>query len=134
MDAGYHLYAGDGVEKSYRKLFISKTPVADKVIYAVTFDGKLGVTHSGNRAWTSVTFGSCPSLTRSFVNTCLMRDGTPFTDREGYQTTPFTEECDKRDTRLATSRRVCQNQGMNSRISIRSYNHGELFMKGIDYS
>ncbi len=106
MDAGYHLYTGDGEEKSYRKLFISKTPVADEVIYAVTFDGKLGVTHSGNRSWTSVTFGSCPSLTRSFVNTYLMRDGTPFTDREGYQTTPFTEECDNRDTRLAQTIRT----------------------------
>lgn len=106
MDAGYSIYTGDGTEKSYRRLFISKTPVAEEVLYAITFDGSLGVVHSGNRQWTSVTFGSCPSLTRSFVNTYLMLDGTPFTDKSDYKTMPFTEECKDRDTRLSQTIRT----------------------------
>jgi len=101
MDAGYSIYNGDGVDKSYRKLFISKTPVSQEVIYAVTFSGSLGVVHSGNRSWTSVTFGSCPSLTRSFVNTYLKLDGTPFTDNPDYATMSFPEECVNRDKRLS---------------------------------
>ncbi len=106
MSAGYRIYTGDGIEKSYRTLFVSQKPVSDEVLYAVVFDGKLGVTHSGNRVWTSVTFGFCPSLTRSFVNTYLMRDGTPFTAKADYQTKSFIQECENRDTRLAQTIRT----------------------------
>ena len=106
MDAGYAIYTGDGVAKSYRKLFISKTPVISEVLYAVTFDGALGVVHSGNRRWTSVTFGASPSLTRSFVNTYLNLDGTPFTDNANYKTKSFQEECLNRDTRLSQTIRT----------------------------
>ncbi len=106
MNAGYRIYTGDGVESSYRKLFISQKPIADEILYAVTFDGSLGVVHSGNRSWTSVTFGSCPSLTRSFVNTYLMRDGTPFTGKTDYRTISFPKECENRDTRLAQTIRT----------------------------
>src|SRR5690606_36645539 len=84
----------------------SKEPIADEVLYAVTFDGALGVVHSGNRRWTSVTFGSSPCLTRSFVNTYLMRDGTRFTDKAGYHTMSFPEECKDRDARLSQTIRT----------------------------
>jgi hypothetical protein len=106
MKAGYKVYTGAGVDKSYRTLFISKTPVSDEVLYAVTFDGTLGITHASNRGWTSVTYGVCPSLTHSFVNTYLMRDGTPFTDKAGYKTMAFPDECKNRDTRLAQTVRT----------------------------
>ena len=106
MKSGYKVYTGAGVDKSYRTLFISKTPVADEVLYAVTFNGSLGVTHSSNRGWTSVTYGVCPSLTRSFVNTYLMRDGSSFTDKTGYKTMAFPDECKNRDTRLAQTIRT----------------------------
>lgn len=101
MNSGYSIYTGAGIDKSYRQLFISKTPVSSEVLYAVTFNGSLGIVHSGNRRWTSVTLGSCPSLTRSFVNTYLMRDGTSFTDKANYATMSFTEECKNRDARLS---------------------------------
>lgn len=106
MGAGYTIYTGAGPGESYRELFISRVPVAAEVLYAVTYDGNLGVVHSGNRRWTSVTFGSCPSLTRSFVNTYLMLDGTPFTDQAGYATKSFPEECEDRDTRLSQTIRT----------------------------
>jgi len=106
MDAGYSIYTGAGTDKSYRQLFISKTPVSEEVLYAITFDGTLGIVHSGNRQWTSVTFGSCPSLTRSFVNTYLALDGTPFTDKSNYKTMSFPEECENRDTRLSQTIRT----------------------------
>lgn len=106
MNGEYSIYTGDGPDKSYRKLFISKTPVSSEVLYAVTFDGNLGVVHSGNRRWTSVTFGSSPALTRSFVNTYLNLDGTPFTDDPGYKTESFTEETKNRDKRLAQTIRT----------------------------
>jgi hypothetical protein len=106
MNAGYSIYTGDGPGKSYRKLFISQVPVAGEVLYAVTFNGSLGVVHSGNRSWTSVTFGASPALTRSFVNTYLKQDGTPFTDNPGYKTMSFPDECQNRDMRLAQTIRT----------------------------
>ena len=106
MNAGYSIYTGSGVYNSYRNLFISKSPVSAEVLYAVTFDSSLGVVHSSNRQWTSVTFGVCPSLVRPFVNTYLMLDGTSFTDQSDYATKSFTEECVNRDTRLAQTVRT----------------------------
>ena len=106
MNAGYSIYTADGPGKSYRKLFISQVPVASEVLYAVTFNGSLGVVHSGNRRWTSVTFGASPALTRSFVNTYLKLDGTPFTDDPGYKTMSFPDECQNRDRRLSQTIRT----------------------------
>ena len=106
MDAGYSIYKGAGTDKSYQKIFLSKVPIESEVLYAVTFDGSLGVVHSGNRRWTSVTLGSTPSLTKSFVNTYLMLDGTPFTDKANYETMSFQEECINRDKRLSQTIRT----------------------------
>ncbi len=106
MNAGYSIYTGDGPELSYRKLFISSKPVSSEVLYAVTFDTEQGIVHSGNRRYTSVTYGSSPALTRSFVNTYLTLDGTPFTEIDGYETKSFTEECQNRDYRLAQTVRT----------------------------
>lgn len=106
MDAGYSIYMGDGPGKSYRKLFISQVPVANEVLYAVTFDRSQGIIHSGNRAWTSATFGYSPSVTRSFINTFLKLDGSRFTDDPGYVSTSFTDECKNRDLRLAQTVRT----------------------------
>lgn len=106
MNSGYSIYTGDGPEHSYRKLFISTVPVSNEVLYAVTFDPEQGIVHAGNRRYTSVTYGSSPAPTRSFVNTYLTLDGTPFTDIDGYETKSFTEECQNRDYRLAQTIRT----------------------------
>lgn len=106
MNSGYAIYTSDGPSKSYRKLFISNTPVSSEVLYAVTFNGSLGIKHAGNRSWTSVTYGSSPALTRSFVNTYLKLDGTPFTNNPDYKTTDFQNECKNRDMRLSQTIRT----------------------------
>lgn len=106
MEAGYSIYDAEGPEDSYRKLFISQTPVSSEVLYAVTYDASLGVVHSGNRRYTSVTFGNSPAPTRSFVHTYLTLDGTPFTDQEGYEKMPFPEETQNRDYRLSQTVRT----------------------------
>ncbi len=101
MDAGYSIYTGAGPEKSYRELFISKVPVSSEVLYAVTFDRSLGVVNAANHRWTSVTYSIVTGLTRSFVKTYLMLDGTPFTDLAGADTMSFVQECRNRDYRLS---------------------------------
>lgn len=98
--SGYKLYTAAGDEKSYRDLFISPKPVATEVMLAAVCDQSLSVLNDANWYWTSATYGPRLNLIRTFVNTYLMTDGTPFTDREDYKTMVFTEEVKNRDKRL----------------------------------
>lgn len=43
---------------------------------------------------------------RKLINAYLMKDGTPFTDRAGWEKMPFTEEVKDRDPRLAQTVRT----------------------------
>jgi hypothetical protein len=58
------------------------------------------VFNDANWWWTSATYGSRVSLIRTFVNTYLNIDGTPFTNTPGYKTKVFAEEVKNRDNRL----------------------------------
>lgn len=93
-------------DRSYRELFIAKTPFADETILAVALDVNLQVFSSANRRFISPTYGNRPSLTRNFVNTYLKLDGTPFTDNPNYKTTPFVDEVQNRDLRLKQTIRL----------------------------
>lgn len=99
MSKGYSIHTGDP-KTAYRELFLAVSPIADEVLYAVIFDGNLGIVHDGNHSWTSSTWTGTPALVNAYVNTYLMLDGTPFTDIEGFDQMSFPEECAGRDYRL----------------------------------
>lgn len=103
---GFTLHNSVTPDRSYRELFITKTPYADETILAVTLDASLQVFSSANRRFISPTYGNRPSLTRNFVNTHLKLDGTPFTNDLAYRTTPFVQEVQNRDLRLKQTIRV----------------------------
>ncbi|MGV3599818.1 MAG: RagB/SusD family nutrient uptake outer membrane protein [Dyadobacter fermentans] len=96
---GYTLHS-TVADKSYRELFLAKTAFADESILSVALSASLQVYSSANRRFISPTYGNRPSLTRRFINTYLNLDGTPFTSKAGYETTPFVEEVKNRDLRL----------------------------------
>ncbi|AZI19470.1 RagB/SusD family nutrient uptake outer membrane protein [Chryseobacterium taklimakanense] len=87
-------------ERSYRELFITKTPYTDETILAVTMDANLQVFSSANRRFISPTYGNRPSLTRDFIKMYLNIDGTAYTDMPGYETQQFQQEVKNRDLRL----------------------------------
>jgi len=62
--------------------------------------------NDANWYWTSATYGSRLSFTRTFVNTYLNIDGTPFTNNAGYATMPFVDEVKNRDRRLQQTIRL----------------------------
>lgn len=105
-DSGHSLYTEAGSAYSLRTLFISDAPVTSEVMLASCCDLTLGKLGDANWWWTSGTYGSRFSMTRTFVNTFLNIDGTPFTDRAGYKTMEFYEECQDRDMRLAQTIRT----------------------------
>ncbi|WP_158861198.1 RagB/SusD family nutrient uptake outer membrane protein [Lunatibacter salilacus] len=103
---GFSLHQAASEERSYRELFITKTPFADETILAVALDASLQVFSSANRRFISPTYGNRPSLTRNFINMYLKLDGTPFTNEPNYRTTPFVEEVIDRDLRLKQTIRL----------------------------
>jgi len=105
-NSGKKLYTGAGTKKSYRTLFTSDSPVTDEVLMAICSSATLGVLHHANWKWTSPTYGNRFSMIRPFINTYLQIDGTPYTDRTGWQTETFYDECQNRDYRLAQTIRT----------------------------
>ncbi len=103
---GFTLNTAGGADLAYRNLFISTAPVATEVMLAAVTDANLAVYNDANWWWTSATYGSRVSLVRTFVNTYLNIDGTPFTSRPGYQTLEFKDEVKNRDKRLQQTIRM----------------------------
>ncbi|BBE18429.1 outer membrane protein [Aquipluma nitroreducens] len=106
MDAGiYSIYTAGGAGKSYRTVFTNGTPV-NEVMLAAICDLPLSVLNDANWYWTSGTYGDKASFTRTFINTYLNLDGTPFTNNPDYQTMVFKDEVKNRDLRLKQTIRL----------------------------
>lgn len=121
MERGnYSLYTGDGTEGSYRALFSSETAPPSEVMLVYVHDVDLGVRHDANWLYTSGTYGVGLSLIRPFINTYLNIDGTPFTDRPGYETMTFMEEVKGRDKRLQQTIRMGDFTRVNAGVEVPS--------------
>ncbi len=105
-EGGYKLYDGAGVDKSYRQVFINPAPIGTEVMLSAVCDLALNNLNDGNWYWTSGTYGDKASFIRTFINTYLKADGTPFTNDPAYKTMLFKDEVKGRDKRLAQTIRV----------------------------
>ncbi len=112
---GFSLHQG---ENAYRNLFLQKNPITTETILAVTLDADLQTFSSRNRKTISPTYSNRPSLTRSFINTYLNKDGTPFTSNLNYGTFTFAEEVENRDPRLSQTIRLGNYHRTENGISI----------------
>jgi hypothetical protein len=107
MDAGiYSIYTTGGPGKSYRTVFTNGTPIANEVMLSSICDLTLSVLNDANWYWTSGTYGDKANFSRTFINTYLKLDGTPFTNTAGYQTMLFKDEVKNRDLRLKQTIRL----------------------------
>ncbi len=103
--SGYGIYSADGPDESYLNLFASAEAIGEEIILARDYNDALGVTHDANYYTLTQSYGR-PGLSKKIVNTYLMKDGTRFTEKKGYETMTFVEECRDRDPRLAQSIRT----------------------------
>ena len=99
-NGGFSINTAGGPGVSYRQVFTSNTPLANEVLQAAVADVNLGVLNDANWWWTSGTYGAKASFTRTFINTYLNIDGTPFTNNPAYTTMLFKDEVKNRDLRL----------------------------------
>lgn len=116
-EGGYGIYTTSDPGSCYRDLFSpmssdGKTvahyeglPQATEIILARNYNSAYGQTHNANFDKLAAGKGRL-SMTRKFVASYLMIDGSRFTDRAGWQTMMFNEECKDRDPRLAQSMRT----------------------------
>lgn len=95
----YSIYTGAG-DLSYQELFLSDSPNSAEDMLVNQMDGNIGVRHTANWILNSATTGVRFTFVRPFILTYLNIDGTPFTNREGYETLTFSEEIGNRDLRL----------------------------------
>ena len=105
-EGGYSIYTTGGPGKSYRAVFTSPLPVASEVMLSAICDLTLSVLNDANWYWTSGTYGDKASFTRTFINTYLNTDGTPFTNNAAYPTMLFKDEVKNRDLRLKQTIRL----------------------------
>lgn len=107
MDAKiYSINTAGGAGKSYRAVFTSAAPVANEVMLAAICDLTLSILNDANWYWTSGTYGDKASFSRTFINTYLKTDGTPFTNNAAYPTMLFKDEVKNRDLRLQQTIRL----------------------------
>ena len=104
-NSGYGLYTTGGTQTAYRDLFVSEDAQQLEVVLARDYNKGLSVFHNSTFYSLNTSYGR-PGLTRKIVASYLMADGTRFTDKAGWQTMEFRNECQNRDPRLAQSIRT----------------------------
>ena len=105
-EGGYSLYTAGGPGTSYRALFTSDDPVAAEVMLSAISDISLKILNDANWYWTSGTYGDKASFIRTFINTYLNIDGTPFTNNPDWPEMLFRDEVKGRDMRLQQTIRM----------------------------
>ena len=119
-ESGYKLYDGAGIDKSYRQVFINPAPIATEVMLSAVCDLALNNLNDGNWYWTSGTYGDKASFIRTFINTYLNIDGTPFTNNPAYKTMLFKDEVKNRDKRLTQTIRAGDYKRTNAGVLVPS--------------
>lgn len=107
MDSGkYSLYSTGKPDQDYRDMFVLEDCESNKeYILAIKFDYGLSIFHNGTA------YGLLPSQgriggTRKFIDSYLMKDGSRFTAKPGYESLEYAEQFKDRDPRLAQSFRA----------------------------
>jgi hypothetical protein len=86
-------------------LFSEYDENTDEFILSINFDVALEMMHNATAIGVMNSQGR-HSLTKKFVNAYLMKDGTRFTDKPGWETMQFKDEVKDRDPRLAQTIRI----------------------------
>jgi len=105
-EGGYTISSTGGLGKSYRTVFTNDAPVASEVMLSAISDLTLKVLNDANWYWTSGTYGAKASFIRTFINTYLNIDGTPFTSNPDWPAMLFKDEVKNRDLRLKQTIRL----------------------------
>ena len=97
----FKLNTNAGSKGAYRELFLNENPNTDESILAICASAEAGIYGEANWYFNSASYGNRICAVRPFVNTFLMKDGTPFTAKENYGLIEYKDEFANRDLRLS---------------------------------
>lgn len=105
QDGPYKIWKSGKPESDYRDLFIASDANSDEYILAIRYDKVTSTCHDAY-GFSFTPSRGMPGYTRKFVNMYLMKDGSRFTDKPGWQEMTYAEEIVDRDPRLTQSIRT----------------------------
>lgn len=100
-ESPYKIYKNGGANSTYRDLFARNDQTTAETILAKDYNPDFGH-HTLGYLMTSPTSGSW-GMAQDLVNSYLMKDGSRFTDKPGYDKMAFYELMQNRDPRLTQS-------------------------------
>ena len=104
-DAAHEVMAGPyKLAPDYGEMFRQLQADPDEYILAINMETGVA-THSATSYCMMVTGGS-PGFSKKFIDSFLMKDGTFFSSREGWETMSFVEQMKDRDPRLGMITRL----------------------------
>lgn len=102
-NSGYAIY--NTGTTPYLDLFSSINAIGTEIVLARAYNSSINLLHDVNGYLTSPTQGR-PGIIKDIINMYLMTDGTPFTNKSGYETMTISQETQGRDKRLSQTIRT----------------------------
>ncbi|MBJ2175206.1 RagB/SusD family nutrient uptake outer membrane protein [Aureibaculum sp. A20] len=129
----YSIYSIGGPEAAYRNLFSRNDQDATETILARDFDREKQ-THNLGYLMTAPTNGAY-GLTKDLVNSYLMSDGSPFTNKPNYGTMQYYQEIQNRDPRLTQTTAgpnfIVNGEGSVEPVTLNGTTTGYRIIKGL---
>ena len=104
-ESPFSLYNTGKPNEDYVNLFAAYDANLKEYIMAIKFDAGMQIFHNGT-AYATMTSQGRPGMTKKMVDTYLMKDGTRFTDKPGWEIMEFKDEVADRDPRLGQTVRL----------------------------
>ena len=111
MDGPYKL------APDYGELFREPDADPDEYILAICMNQSIGCAHAGS-SYAIMNTGGNPGFSKKFIDSFLMKDGSRYTDQEGWETRLFVEEVKDRDPRLGAIIRLPEHVRATSQRTI----------------
>lgn len=111
----YSLYSTGKPDEDYVNLFAKEDADPNEYILAKRYGRDVQVFH-GASTFPYMPSHGMPGVSKKIIDAYLMKDGSRFTDKEGWQTMQFADEVAGRDPRLAQTIRTPGYKLINARI------------------
>lgn len=111
----YSLYNTGKPDEDYVRLFAKEDADPNEYILALKYSRTLPLFHDASTYPTMASHGM-PGVTKKIIDTYLMKDGSRFTDKPGWETMQFADEVAGRDPRLAQSIRTPGYKMLDARV------------------
>lgn len=101
----------------YGELFREVDADPNEYILAIKMDQSISCVHNAT-GYALMNSAGCPGFSKKFIDSFLMKDGSRFTDKEGWETMTFVDQMKDRDPRLGMITRLPSHVRSNSKETV----------------